>query len=116
MVTNNEKMEWYDNLPFKEKKRLCHLHNTKSCYEIYNLEHKLQLKEVEKWDWKYKDLPKNGTKIIRWHQIWKCPVAVFYCKTDPVFPWTQSAGGTVWSEESFTPDAWYEYPEAPLPK
>ena len=56
--------------------------------------------------------PRDGTNIMLWHKVWKCPVSAFYGETyRKDCPWTQTTNTTIWPEEAFT--HWMPLPTAP---
>ena len=65
-------------------------------------------------EWNYTDMPKDGTRILRWHNVWRCPIAVFYKEGEGHLEWIEASLSNSWPEGSFAPDAWVLYPEAPV--
>lgn len=58
-------------------------------------------------EWDYTDPPKDGTKIVRWHRIWKCIVTVrwdvFPAEIENTTPWIDGTCTATWPEEAFLP-------------
>lgn len=65
--------------------------------------------------WLIDDMPKDGTPILRWHKMWKCPIAVRYIPGKFDHPWIEKTLTTSWPEESFT-EHWQPLPAAPKTK
>jgi hypothetical protein len=65
-------------------------------------------------DWRYSDMPKDGTVIMRWHKLYKCPIAVYYKeRTELHLEWVERTMSNSWPEESFAPEAWMPIPAEP---
>ena len=60
--------------------------------------------------WKTTNVPKKSDRtIIRWHKIYKCPLAVIWRpdkETRPYTPWVDATLCNSWPEESFIPKIW----------
>jgi len=61
--------------------------------------------------------PKDGTSILAWHTVWKCPVSVYWREKPKVYPveckWLESTLTTAWPERAFT--HWMPLPAPPKP-
>jgi len=58
--------------------------------------------------WKNTTPPKDR-KIIRYHILWKCPIAISWWKG---YGWITTTKTRIWPEETFAPE-WSELPEPP---
>ena len=59
--------------------------------------------------WSSVGMPKDGTKIIRWNQVWKIPQVVFYNDKLSEFKdcvWITGDGSNSYPEETFTENSW----------
>lgn len=61
----------------------------------------------------YKQEGDKRNKVLRWHKIWKCPVAVFLGTDEYVGQWLEATLSTVWPEEAFEP-FYMNFPSSPL--
>ena len=47
---------------------------------------------------------RNGERVVRWHRVWDCPVAVEHNEQFGAdMPWIEATKTTRWPEEAFTP-------------
>jgi|688.fasta_scaffold63372_8 hypothetical protein len=66
--------------------------------------------------WISSEPPKDGTKILRWHKLWQCPIAVKANNLEDsrlTFPWVECSLSTAWPEDSFVKDKWMPLPPPP---
>lgn len=79
------------------------------CYEAME-EYAVQIK------WLSSDMPKDGTKIMRWNKMWKCAQCVYYkegLSNHASCVWITADHSNSYPEESFTPNFWM--PSLPEP-
>jgi hypothetical protein len=47
--------------------------------------------------------PRDGTTILVWHRVWKCPISVSYkLNVREDCPWLEKTLCTVWPDDAFT--------------
>lgn len=79
--------------------------------EIYNWFEPFLEKE-----WNNSNMPRNDTKIIRWHKIHKCPIVVFYrpgISKASQCDWIDGTMSNSWPEEAFIENLWQPLPKPP---
>jgi hypothetical protein len=70
--------------------------------------------------WNKTEPPKDGTRILRWHKIYKCTVSVYYNENNAVQDdgssngcvWTTSTLNCTWPEGAFL-EYWKEENQSP---
>lgn len=66
------------------------------------------------WNTNMNDAPRDGSKILMWHQIWGCPVAVQWEPDEDDrdgLPWLTCTRDNSWPVEAFS--AWMPLPNPP---
>jgi len=94
-----------------EYKQLCH----EAMEEYADL--KLSLVHHNENKWLSTDMPKDGTKIIRWNKMWKCPQCVYYndrFSGHASCVWITGDHSNSYPEESFLPNFWMASLPEPL--
>jgi hypothetical protein len=57
--------------------------------------------------------PRDGTVILAWHRVYRCPISVFWREDLAISPttWMEKTYANLWPEAAFS--HWAPSPEAP---
>lgn len=72
--------------------------------------------KIEESEWISVEIPKDGTTIIRWHNVWKIPMVVKYNINECRFAleWITGDLSNSYPEQSFEPNLWQPLPKPPI--